>query len=81
ENLNTDHGRIYCTYLLVKSYLGVGKVLSRHGGGLKVPGTIPLIAPSELKGKTEEGVDKSMAETPKAESTPSSTSNTGGSDF
>ncbi|MCO4793881.1 MAG: hypothetical protein KC493_09220 [Bacteriovoracaceae bacterium] len=81
ENLNTDHGRIYCTYLLVKSYLGVGKVLSRHGGGLKVPGTIPLIAPSELKGKTEEGVDKSMAETPKVESTPSSNSNPGGSDF
>lgn len=30
EVLSTEHGRVYCSYLLLKSYLGRGLVFSRH---------------------------------------------------
>ena len=31
ENLNTDHGKYFCSYLLIKSYLEEGHVFSRSG--------------------------------------------------
>ncbi len=82
EDISTDHGRIYCSYLLLKAYLDSGRVLSRHSGGFKMNG-IPLIAPSELKSNPGDGVAESTkaaeetSVTPEAEATPQSTSNQG----
>ena len=30
ENLNTEHGKVYCAYALLESYLGKGNILSRY---------------------------------------------------
>lgn len=84
ENLGTDHGRIYCSYLLLRTYLGTGRVLSRHSGGFKMQG-IPLIAPSKLKKNPSDGMadstkplDMKPAE-PATEATPQSSNQ--GADF
>jgi len=84
EDIGTDHGRIYCSYLLLKTYLKTGRVLSRHSGGFKMQG-IPLIAPSELKTQPSDGMADStkpldMKPTePAPEATPKSSDS--GADF
>jgi hypothetical protein len=59
EDLGTDHGRIYCSYLLLRTYLGKGKVLSRHSKGFKMQG-IHLMAPFEQKQNTSDIKDDSI---------------------
>jgi hypothetical protein len=83
EDIETDHGRIYCSYLLLKAYLESGRVLSRHNGGFRMQG-IPLIAPSELKKNPSDGMAESTKAdeeaapvAPAVEATPQSTSNQG----
>jgi len=60
DDLQSDHGKTYCLYLLAQSYLGEGKLFSRHAAynpplsreqGPMVPGMMspapePSIAPS-----------------------------------
>lgn len=43
ENLDADHGKVYCAFTLLQRYLGQGIVLSRHGGMvLPTPSSSPL---------------------------------------
>lgn len=37
EDLQSDHGKVYCSYLLIKGYLQQGKVFSRYAPNTNIP--------------------------------------------
>lgn len=60
ENINTDHGRVYCSYLLISTYLGKGTIYSRHvhKSGLQEAAAsiknVPVFTPSHTPGTSRQ---------------------------
>jgi hypothetical protein len=58
ENLDSDHGKVYCAFILLQRYLDQGITFSRHGGTtLPKPEGSPLplneeVVPPETEGST-----------------------------
>lgn len=82
EDLNSDHGRVYCSYMLIKAYLDDGTVFSRHEKRQKIISKpkiqlkikrkkkqkpIPLPVLKEEKSKSKETVVEKQTEEVKAE--------------
>jgi len=61
ENLNSDHGKVYCTYVLLDTHLQKGVVLSRDQvyEGVIVPLTGKMSTPSTDKEEVKESAEES----------------------
>ncbi len=68
ETLSTDHGKFFCSYLLLKNYLKEGKVFS-----LTVPDSINIFEKTLLEsfGQKAEAVNPTETATPETTTTPS----------
>lgn len=70
DNLSSDHGKTYCTYLLMKKYLNESVVFSRYTEvpdifeGQKPLPVSPIVPKPELDGKKEDQEAKAITPSP-----------------
>lgn len=60
EELSTDHGRIYCTFQLIKGYLKNGNVYSRHAAVTSHLTPTPVTPTVETPSKSEPNNEESI---------------------
>lgn len=80
EDIKSDHGRVYCSFILLQSYLRNGQVLSRHSRNLILPGYAEPSKP-EMKDESKKPFGDDESESLKTEPESEKSAPLDGADF
>lgn len=80
EDIKSDHGRVYCSFILLQSYLRNGQVLSRHSGKSGLPGYTEPSKP-EMKEESKEPSGNDEPDSSKVEPESENSAPLEGADF